>query len=296
MSKSIAFAILLAAAIVSAQTRQLKIVVLEGENAVNIIQQKTAVRAVVEVRDQNNLPVQGASVTFAVTGKGGAAVAGSQSITVTTNAAGQASLSGMTPASSGGLQLSVNATYNGVSAATSITQTVVATAAVATATTAAATAAATGAAAGGGLSTGAIVGIVGGVAAVGGGVAVATGASGGQRDERDVPFVPTGNPNEQPNRPACTFSVSPTELLVPISGGSFPITVTVSPANCLGPEWSVDTNRSAGFVTANPVSGTGTGTFTLTLAPFTPTSTFPSRSGTIGVASTVIQIFQPTRF
>ena len=92
------------------------------------------------------------------------------------------------------------------------------------------------------------------------------------------------------------LSVSPTELLVPISGGSFPITITVSPANCLGPEWSVDTNRSAGFVTANPVSGTGSGTFTLTIAPFTPTSNFPSRSGTIGVASTVIQIFQPTRF
>ena len=293
MFQSIAI-ILLAAAAVSAQPRQLKIVVLEGENAVNVIQQKTAVRAVVEVRDQNNLPVPGASVTFTVTGKGGAAVAGSQSVTVATNAAGQASLTGMTPASSGGLQLSVNATYNGVSAATTITQTVVATAAVAAA--AATTAAATGAAAGGGLSTGAIVGIVGGVAAVGGGVAVATGGTGGQRDERDVPFVPTGNPNEQPNRPACIFSVSPTELLVPIAGGSYPITVTVSPANCLRPEWTVDTNRSAGFVTANPVSGTGTGTFTLTIAPFTPTSNFPSRSGTIGVASTVVQIFQPTRF
>jgi hypothetical protein len=37
----------------------LKIVVLEGENAVNIIQQKTATVPVIQVRDQNDLPVAG---------------------------------------------------------------------------------------------------------------------------------------------------------------------------------------------------------------------------------------------
>ena len=35
----------------------LKIVVISGEDAVNIIQQKTAVAPVVEVRDRNDLPV-----------------------------------------------------------------------------------------------------------------------------------------------------------------------------------------------------------------------------------------------
>jgi hypothetical protein len=44
----------------------LTIVVLEGEGAVNIIQQKTAVAPVVEVRDRNRQPVSGAIVRFAL--------------------------------------------------------------------------------------------------------------------------------------------------------------------------------------------------------------------------------------
>ena len=198
-----------------AQAPGLRIVVLEGEGSVNIIQQKTALKALVEVRDRNNAPVSGASVTFAVTGKGGATVAGSQTVTVATNAAGQASLTGMTPASSGGLQISVSASSNGVTATTTITQTVFTTAAAAAGATAAVAA---GAAAGGGLSTGAIVGIVGGVAAVGGGLAVAGG--GGGDDAGDAPNSTTSpNPNPDPN--PCTFTISPspaTVLLVPIEG------------------------------------------------------------------------------
>ena len=285
------FVIAAAAQILASQAPALRIVVLEGENSVNIIQQKTAVRAVVEVRDQNNLPVSGASVTFAATGKGGATIAGSQTVTVSTNAAGQASLSGMTPASSGGLQISVNASHNGLSAATTITQTVVATAAAAAAVGTAA--AATTGAVGGGMSTGAILGIVGGAVAVGGGVAVA-GGGGGDDGSDDGPEGPP--PGQQQPLPACVFAVSPRELLVPIAGGTFGFSITVTPASCIDPSWRVDTNLSSHFVTANPVSGSGTGTFTLTFAAFTPTSTFPSRSGAIGVAGTTIQVFQPTRF
>lgn len=268
------------------QQSQLRIVVLEGEGAVNIIQQKTAVRALVEVRDQNNLPVPGASVTFAVTGKGGATVAGSQTVTVATNAAGQASLTGMTPASSGGLQISVNASFNGLSAATTITQTVVLTAAAAAAASGAA-AAGTGAA-GGGLSTGAIVGIVGGVAAVGGGIAAAGG--GGQRDERDEPFVPTGNPN-QPTAPTCVFTASPTTLTVPISGGTFGVNVTVSPSGCIPQEWAV--TNVPNFVTVDRMSGSGSGAVAVTVAPFTPSENFPTRTGAIGIAGTTVNIHQP---
>ena len=44
----------------------LKIVILEGEGAVNIIQQKTATAPVIEVRDQNDLPVAGAAVRFGI--------------------------------------------------------------------------------------------------------------------------------------------------------------------------------------------------------------------------------------
>src|SRR5262245_52529650 len=44
----------------------LKILVLEGEGAVNIIQQETAVTPIVEVRDRNDQPVSGAVVRFAI--------------------------------------------------------------------------------------------------------------------------------------------------------------------------------------------------------------------------------------
>ena len=54
----------------SAPAGDLKIVVIAGEGAVNIIQQKTAVAPIIEVRDRNNLPVSGASVTFSVSGSG----------------------------------------------------------------------------------------------------------------------------------------------------------------------------------------------------------------------------------
>jgi hypothetical protein len=40
----------------------LRIGVVAGEGAVNIIQQKTAVAPIVAVRDRNNLPVSGATV------------------------------------------------------------------------------------------------------------------------------------------------------------------------------------------------------------------------------------------
>ena len=42
----------------------LKIVVIAGEGAVNVIQQKTAVAPIVEVRDRNDQPVAGVVVTF----------------------------------------------------------------------------------------------------------------------------------------------------------------------------------------------------------------------------------------
>ncbi len=46
---------------------------IEGEEGVNIIQQKSAVQPVVEVRDQNDLPVAGASVVFLIGGSSKAA-------------------------------------------------------------------------------------------------------------------------------------------------------------------------------------------------------------------------------
>ena len=52
----------------SAPSPGLKIVVIEGEDAINVIQQKTAVAPIVEVRDRNDQPVAGATVRFAIQG------------------------------------------------------------------------------------------------------------------------------------------------------------------------------------------------------------------------------------
>jgi hypothetical protein len=78
----------------------LRIVVLAGEDAVNIVQQRTAVAPVVEVRDRNDQPVGGAVVTFAIR-SGSATFDGASTLTVTTSAAGRAAAAGLTP--TGGL-------------------------------------------------------------------------------------------------------------------------------------------------------------------------------------------------
>ena len=76
-----------AAALAAVQEGGLRIVVIEGEDSVNIIGQGTAVPTVVEVRDRNDLPVSGASVLFLL-GEGGTATlnAGLSQVALTTNA------------------------------------------------------------------------------------------------------------------------------------------------------------------------------------------------------------------
>ncbi len=162
----------------------LKIVVLKGEDAVNIIQQKTAVAPIIEVRDRNNLPVPGAVVTFAVEGGKAATFAGGvPTLTVTTNAAGQAAAAGFSPLASGAVQINVQAVFQGQTIAATIAQTNVLTAAEAAQAAAAGASsagggsgsagAAGGAAGGGGGGISATtIGIVG--AAVGGGALAAT--------------------------------------------------------------------------------------------------------------------------
>src|SRR6185503_2420110 len=108
----------------------LKIVVVSGEDAVNIIQQKTAVAPVVEVRDRNDLPIAGVPVTFTIGGGNTAAFAGgAKTITLTTNAAGRAAASGLTPLGNGTVQVNVSAAFQGQTATATITQTNFATAA-----------------------------------------------------------------------------------------------------------------------------------------------------------------------
>lgn len=177
----------------------LKIVVLEGEGGVNIIQQKTAVRPLIEVRDRNNVPVSGASVTFTIGGGNGAAFAGgAQTLTVTTNAAGQAAASGLNAIRSGPFQIQVQAAYQGQRATAAISQTNFATAAAAAAAQAGAGAgaggggtasgAAGGAAGGGGGISATTIGIVG--AAVAGGAVAATQVAGKKEGDEGTGFDP----------------------------------------------------------------------------------------------------------
>lgn len=183
----------------------LHILVIEGEDGVNIVKKKTAVKPVVEVRDRNNLPVAGVAVTFTSPSQGAGAIFanGSRSITLTTDSAGRAAVAAMKPVGTGAFKLTVSASFHGHLASATIAQTNYATPAAAASAGASSTgggaagtsgaaggsaggAAAGGAAAGGatagtagGLSAGVIGAIVAGVAAVavGAGVAVAHGGS-----------------------------------------------------------------------------------------------------------------------
>ncbi|MBY0493572.1 MAG: hypothetical protein K2Y23_05115 [Cyanobacteria bacterium] len=157
-----------------------KIVVLAGEDSVNVIQQKTAVAPLIEVRDRNNVPVPGAMVTFAVQGgKAAAFQGGASTLTIATNAAGQAAATGFTPMTAGAVNISVSATVQGQVVTAAISQVNVLTAAEAAA---AASGAGAGSGAGGGAGSGAgasggaagggglsatTLGIVGGIAAAG---------------------------------------------------------------------------------------------------------------------------------
>lgn len=170
---TVAFALLTAT--LAAQNPGLRIVVIEGEDAVNIIQQKTAVRPLVEVRDRNNLPVPGVLVTFSIEGGKAASFSGASTLTVATNAAGQAAVTGLTPSAAGAFQIQVQAAFQGQVATATIAQTNVLTAAQAAAQ-AASGAAGSGSSAGsaGGGTTGGTSGAAGGGAAGGGGLSATT--------------------------------------------------------------------------------------------------------------------------
>jgi len=174
---SLVVALLASLPTIAAQGPPLRIVVLAGEDSVNVIQQKTAVAPLVEVRDRNNNPVSGAVVTFAVQGGRAAAFqGGATTMTIATNAAGQAAATGLTPLTAGAVNISVEAAFQGQIVTAAISQVNVMTAAE-VAAAAGATGAGSGTSAagasggaaggtGGGLSA-TTLGVVGGVAAAG---------------------------------------------------------------------------------------------------------------------------------
>ena len=195
----------------------LRIVVIEGEGAVNIIQQKTAVAPVVEVRDRNNVPVGGVTVTFTIQGAKTAVFAGgSQTMTVTTNAAGRAIAAAVNPLSSGTVQIQAATVFQGQTVAATITQTNVMTAAQTTSASAASAGGGAGGG-GGGIGTLGIVGITG--AAIAGGAAVALKKMGGEEDG--------------PSADTATLAAAGIYALQTVNGLGVPATtVTSPPATC----------------------------------------------------------------
>jgi len=148
----------------SAKAAALKIVVLEGEGAVNVIQQKTAVAPVIEVRDRNGQPVSSAVVKFAIRGRQ-ATFNGARTLTVTTDAAGRAAVTSITPTGTGALHITATAAFQGQTAVATIAQTNVLTAA---------QAASIGGATAGGSGSAASAGASGGGAGGGGGLSAST--------------------------------------------------------------------------------------------------------------------------
>ncbi len=137
----------------------LRIVIVEGDGAINNIRQRINREPIVQVEDENHKPVAGAVVLFFLPDQGpsGTFTNGSRMLMTVTDAQGQARPSGIRPNSqSGPMQIRVTASFQGLTASAVIAQTNVAGAAPAS---------------GGGLSTTAkiwlIVGIAGGAAAAG---------------------------------------------------------------------------------------------------------------------------------
>jgi len=181
------------AAAVAPDTSDLTITVLEGENGVNIIKKKTAVKPVVEVRDKHKLPVSGAAVTSTLpsVGAGGTFANGSRVLTVLTDASGRAAVTSVHPVGAGAFKIGVTATLHGHMATVAIAQTNYLNAAAASAAGASAgsAGAAGGGAAAGGLSGLAIGGIVAGVVTAA--VVAAKVATGGKSSSTTSPSGPS---------------------------------------------------------------------------------------------------------
>lgn len=104
---------------------RLKIIVLEGQGAVNLLPSRTAVQPVIEVRDENDNPLEGVTVTFELpaSGPGGIFPGGQPSQIGVTNRQGQVSTRGFVPNDRPGeFEILVRAEYQGRTAVERIRQ------------------------------------------------------------------------------------------------------------------------------------------------------------------------------
>jgi hypothetical protein len=106
--------------------QNLKVLVLEGQRSVNNTTRHIGIQPVVEVRDQNDRPIEGASVIFRLppSGPGGTFAGKSPTLSAGTNARGQAAASGFVPNDElGKFDIHVTATYQNQTGETTISQT-----------------------------------------------------------------------------------------------------------------------------------------------------------------------------
>ena len=109
----------------SAQEAGIKIIVQEGQGAINNIPQRRAKEPVVQVQHEDGEPVVGATVTFLLpdSGPGGTFADGARMLNIQTDANGQAVGRGLKPnATSGRFLIRVNVSYHGQTASTTIAQ------------------------------------------------------------------------------------------------------------------------------------------------------------------------------
>lgn len=155
---------------------ELSIVVVAGENGVNVVSKKTAVQPIIEVRDKNNLPVTGAVVNFISPDQAPSVVFsnGERTFTVVTNDTGRAAVSGMRPIGTGAFRIQVTASVTSTAQGHTIATATISQRNFDTPEAAARAGAASGAAAGtrAGLSKGVLIAIIGGIAAAGAGAAL----------------------------------------------------------------------------------------------------------------------------
>src|SRR5665213_2035790 len=101
----------------------LHIVILDGEDAMNNIRQRTAREPIVQVEDENHKPVAGAAVIFLLPndGAGGTFTGGARTLTTVTDSKGQAVARGLRPNHTAGrFQIRVQASHEGSRAEASI--------------------------------------------------------------------------------------------------------------------------------------------------------------------------------
>ncbi len=106
--------------------RSIQIVTLEGEGAVNSISARSVTQPVVEVRNENELPIEGATVTFELPafGPGGTFPGGQRTLTTVSNSRGQAMARGFQINNLPGVfTIHVTAIVENLKATHSITQT-----------------------------------------------------------------------------------------------------------------------------------------------------------------------------